>query len=80
MYSEYIRNGSQMTDMIFPRLLALSERAWHKSTWEEIQDTDARRDSMMKDWEKFANTLGKKELLRLDKMGIHYHLPPPGVK
>lgn len=31
-------------------------------------------------WEMFANTLGYKELARLDKLGINYHIPLPGAR
>lgn len=31
-------------------------------------------------WTKFANTLGYKELARLDKLGIAYHIPVPGAR
>ena len=31
-------------------------------------------------WERFANTLGYKELRRLDKLGINYRIPLPGAR
>ena len=65
MWSELIRTADQMHGMIFPRLLALAERAWHKAS-----DFD-------EDWVKFVNTLGYRELARLDKMGVAYRVPPP---
>ena len=34
LWSETVRKSEQLDDMIFPRLLALAERAWHKSSWE----------------------------------------------
>lgn len=76
LWSETVRNGTQLQSMIFPRLLALAERAWHKASWENNADEAARK----KDWEQFANTLGYKELSRLDEMGISYHIPPPGAR
>lgn len=33
-----------------------------------------------KSWAMFANTLGYKELARLDELGIAYHIPPPGAR
>lgn len=65
--------------MIFPRMLALAERAWHKASWETIKDKGERNAARTKDWESFSNGLGHKELKRLDKVGIKYRVPPPGA-
>ncbi len=62
--------------MIFPRLLALAERAWHRADWED-SNNEGQRDE---DWERFANTLGYKELARLDKLGIDYRISIPGAR
>lgn len=80
LWSETVRTGSQLQAMVFPRLLALAERAWHKASWENNKDEAARNIEKKRDWEQFANTLGYKELARLDKMGISYHIPPPGAR
>ena len=80
LWSETVRTADQMHGMIFPRLLALAERAWHKASWETVKDNAERVKQRDKDWEKFANTLGYKELARLDKMKISYYLPPPGTR
>lgn len=69
-----------MYTMIFPRLLALAERAWHQAPWERITDKDARDLEKTGDWVNFANTLGYKELARLDKIGVAYHVTPPGAR
>ena len=67
--------------MIHPRLTALAERAWHKASWESYAADD---DDMVKEqsenWAEFANSLGHKELLRLDNLDVAYHLPPPGAR
>ena len=65
---------------LFPRLLALAERAWHKAPWESESDRKKMHFLRQEDWERFANTLGYKELSRLDEQGIAYFLPPPGAK
>jgi hexosaminidase len=69
-----------MDSMIYPRLLALAERAWHKASWEDISDQTERDKKVTDDWEKFANFLGHQELKRLDRMSIGYHIPVPGAK
>jgi len=61
--------------MIYPRILALAERAWHRAGWEAVVDPVERVHQRDVDWEVFANTLGYKELLRLDHMGINYRVP-----
>lgn len=80
IWSETIRTPTQFQSMIFPRLLAVAERAWHRDDWEN-QRNKLRRNSMKEaSWEMFANTLGYKELARLDKLGINYHIPLPGAR
>ena len=80
LWTETVRTADQMYSMIFPRMIALAERAWHRASWEDItvkKDKDAKRAA---DWVQFANALGYKELERLDKMGVPYRLPPPGAR
>ena len=80
LWTETVRNPDQMFPMIFPRLLALAERAWHKASWEDITDREKRDETMKADWDKFAGALGNRELVRLDKMGVQYRVPPPGAR
>ncbi|KAH3819428.1 hypothetical protein DPMN_121163 [Dreissena polymorpha] len=69
-----------MDSMIFPRLLCVAERAWHKAEWEAESDADRQQVGQDLDWARFAHILGSKELARLDSMGVAYHLPPPGAR
>ncbi|KAJ7372795.1 hypothetical protein OS493_016714 [Desmophyllum pertusum] len=78
-WSETVRTPEQLHSLIHPRLLALAERAWHKAEWENKTDKAERDRVQAEDWERFSNTLGYKELARLDKLNIKYHLPPPGA-
>lgn len=66
--------------MIFPRLLAVAERAWHEDAWENDRSKLSRNKMKEESWTKFANTLGYKELARLDKLDIAYHIPLPGAR
>lgn len=78
LWSETIKTSADMDYMIYPRLLAVAERAWHMAEF-ELGTTNVERDSKFQlEWQEFANTLGHKELLRLDKMHIQYRVPPPG--
>ena len=80
LWSETVRTPSQLQSMIYPRLLALAERAWHKACFENEVDKVKRERVRKMEWEAFANTLGHKELARLDKMDIDYHIPVPGAR
>lgn len=81
MFSETIRNSENIDYMVFPRLLALAERAWHKADFEdESISVKEREDRFSYEWESFANTLGYKELQRLDNAEIKYRVPPPGAR
>ncbi|MDT8894138.1 beta-N-acetylhexosaminidase [Halomonas sp. I1] len=87
-WSETVRTEAQMESMVFPRLLALAERAWHRADWERdpvagltyeggvTEHVD--RQALMSDWQRFANLLGQRELPRLEAAGIGYRLPLPG--
>ena len=64
--------------------------SWHRASWERdyqvgqeytggsthLVDQQAR----LRDWQRFANLLGQRELMKLDKAGIDYRLPLPGAK
>lgn len=80
LWSETIRTHKQFDSLIHPRLLALAERAWHKAAWEHEKEERRRERMKDEDWERFANTLGYKELARLDEYDVAYHLPPPGAR
>ena len=75
-----MRTADQMYKMLFPRLLAVAERAWHKAPWEDILDKSERARERHRDWIKFANTVAYRELGRLDQLGIAYHVTPPGAR
>jgi hexosaminidase len=91
LWSETIRSDAQVDYMLYPRLLALAERAWHAANWETpytpgkaydattgafTADMRARRDA---DWVAFANLLGERELARLDAAGVAYRIPTVGA-
>lgn len=90
LWSEVVRTDNQMEYMIYPRMIAVAERAWHRAGWE--QDYQAGREykggethlvdvkALNKDWTRFANLLGHRELAKLDKAGINYRLPVPGAR
>lgn len=79
IWTELVRTRQQFHEMIFPRIIALAERVWHCAAWES-ESADTRVKGQEKDWLEFASTLGHKELRRLEKEDIPYHIPPPGAR
>lgn len=77
VWSETIRTPEQLQEMIYPRLLALAERAWYKAGWEGKKPKTKARDQQ---WAEFASVLAKKELQRMSNLGVTYNLPVPGGK
>ncbi|VDY65269.1 Chitobiase precursor [Shimwellia blattae] len=85
-----MRTDDELEYRLFPRLIAMAERAWHQAGWEqpfqagkEYQggvthhvDTKA----LHQDWERFANLLGQRELAKVDKTTLAYRLPVPGAQ
>lgn len=90
LWSEVVRTDEQMEYMIYPRMLPLAERAWHRAGWEldyqkgkEFKGGETNfvdKEALHKDWIRFANIVGQRELPKLDKAGVAYRLPVPGAK
>jgi len=81
LWGEMVRTMDQIEYMLYPRLLSVAERAWHVADWETTAvdrvDFDRRRRT---DWRRFASVVGRVELRRLERMGVRYRVPPPGVR
>lgn len=88
LWSETVRTAEQFDYMVYPRLLALAERAWSKGSWEldyvpgttfsgstNLVDKNART----ADYAGFAAALGHKELKKLDAAGVGYRVSVPGA-
>jgi len=93
VWSETVRSDEQTEYMLFPRMLALAERAWHKADWFVPYDYAGRkydsttsvfsenlRHQRDQAWEMFSATLGFKELAKLEQANIFYRLPTVGAK
>jgi hexosaminidase len=92
LWSENVRTDDMVEHKVFPRLLALAERAWHLADWTVPYnyqgakyssqtnnfnaDMKANRDRA---WSLFANTLGQKEFAKLELAQIDYRLPTVGA-
>ena len=80
VWTETIRTSDQLDYMLFPRLLAVAERAWHKDSWENETLTSSEKDILMTlEWADFIDNVGNKELRRLGQIGVKYRVPPPGA-
>lgn len=82
LWTETIKNKESLEYYLLPKIIGLAQRAWEKETFWEMEPTDTTRQRMVnQEWIVMANTLGQKELLRLDHIfgGYHYRIPPPGV-
>ncbi len=80
LWSETVKTGRRLEYMIFPRLISLAERAWaERPDWALLDDPARRRTRLDADWNVFANALGRRELPRLDRLGVRYRIPPPGA-
>lgn len=92
LWSEITRTDSMAEYKIYPRLLALAERAWHKPNWAVPynyqgkiynQNSNVFNNQLQtmrnNNWKVFANTLGQKELIKLEQANIHYRLPNAGA-
>ena len=80
MFSDVIRTEKQMQKAIFPRLLGMAERVWHKAPWELLTDTKERNEWQMMDLNRFALVVNHNEMSRLEKRNIHIMVPPPGAR
>ncbi len=82
LFSENVRNTGILEYLLYPKLLALAERAWAQNpSWATELDKSKSEILYNKDWSVFVNVLGKKELPRLDSYsgGYVYRIPPVGA-
>ncbi|WP_432259997.1 family 20 glycosylhydrolase [Cupriavidus sp. TMH.W2] len=87
-WGEIMRTEAQFEYMVYPRLLALAERAWHRAGWElpyregerfRLGDTGkVDRHALDLDWQGFAGVVEQRELPKLARAGVGYRAPPPG--
>ncbi|MBY5992651.1 family 20 glycosylhydrolase [Ferrimonas balearica] len=88
LWSETVRHPDVVEYKLFPRLLAVAERAWHRADWElayvpgQSYGPDSRHftaeAARLADWQRFAALLGGQELAKLDRAGIAYRIPTVG--
>ncbi|HEY7007066.1 MAG TPA: family 20 glycosylhydrolase, partial [Sphingomicrobium sp.] len=88
LWSETVRRDSLADYMLFPRLLALAERAWHRASWEpqywpksvySYGDGKVDMAELTADWNAFAAKMPQ-HLSELSRAGITYRIAPPGAR
>ncbi|MDO6445484.1 family 20 glycosylhydrolase [Colwellia sp. 1_MG-2023] len=93
IWSETIRSENQAEYMLYPRMIAMAERAWHHADWSVPYNyqgakynhssqvfTDELKALRDEKWQMFSNTIAQKELIKLDKLGVFYRIPTVGAK
>ena len=83
LWSEALIDPERLEAATFPKLLGLAERAWAvQPTWATNPNETQRFANLGKDWNQFTNTIGQKEMTRLDYLtgGVGYYIPPAGAK
>ncbi len=66
LFAETIRNREDMQRLLFPKSLGLAERGWNAEP--TYSDAD------------FNILIGEKEIPRLERLGVEWHLRQPGIK
>jgi len=92
LWGETVRSESQAQYMLFPRMLALAERAWYQPDWQVPYDFSGRkfdkqsnaftaklRRERDRQWVHFSRLVGRKELPKLERANIFYRLPTVGA-
>ena len=88
LWSETTRTDSGVDYQLFPRLIALAERAWHRPEWEpayqpgqsyEYDDHRVDQLAIMRDWNGFSGRMPT-QLKLLDRLKIAYRVTPPGAR
>jgi hexosaminidase len=82
LWSETIKGRDMVEYYMLPKLIGFAESAWApQRVWETMTDRAKRQKAIDREWNVFANTLGRKELPRLSYLygGYNYRIPPPGA-
>ena len=88
LWSETVRSDAIADYMLYPRVEALAERAWHRASWEPAYipgkgytygDGSVDVAALDADWQDFNARLAAR-LPMLDQAGVAYRLPPPGAR
>jgi len=82
VWSETIKGRDMLEYYLLPKLIGFAESAWSAPRqWENIENRAQREEKIQREWNGYANLVGKRELPRLSylKNGYNYRVPPPGA-
>jgi hexosaminidase len=89
VFGEMIRTDEQFEAQVFPRLLAVAERAWHTPSWERPYEVgrsfekgrthDVDLEAVRADFAGHLAVVGRRELARLERAGVAFAIGPPGA-
>jgi len=91
LWTEVTSTQQAVEYMLFPRLFAFAERAWHYPPWQkpEEQEPDSQEPQLdsselaqqrLTDWHSFAYSLANSHIPRVVKQGINVRIAPPGAQ
>lgn len=88
-WAEIMRTDQQFEYMVYPRLLALAERAWHRAEWErpyqegeryKLGETDlVDKAALAADWHGFISVIEQRERTKLERAGVALRTRPAGA-
>ena len=81
LWTETATNEQEFNRLLMPNLLVFAERAWSPAEpWLDEPSATAQKPLLEKAWNRFANTLGQRQLIHLNHLygGITFDLPKPG--
>ncbi|WP_394221338.1 family 20 glycosylhydrolase [Alteromonas gracilis] len=83
LWSEVTVNQNAVEYMVFPRLLALAERAWHEAPWQqnarELDKESQLQQTRYQDWQSFENAMLTQHMPVLVEQGINVRVPMPAA-
>lgn len=91
LWSETVRSDKTAEYMLFPRLIAFAERAWHLASWvlpyqagksysQQSEDfTETMKKQQLQDWAGFSSSMVRHALPELLETQVAFRLPPPGA-
>jgi len=83
LWSEVTVNQDAVEYMVFPRLLALAERAWHYAPWQQNAKAIHKKGGLVNlqasDWQAFELALFNRHAPALVQQGVNVRVPTPAA-
>ncbi len=79
LWSETLKSPQDTEYLLYPKMMALAERAWSKSVVKKGDKEKEIFKNLDQKWNVFANAVGQREFNRLASWGRNFRIPPVGV-